>query len=383
VFNNLTVNGMLTLLNELEITDLNVEGDRDTNLNTLEVTGDTNLNKLKVTGDTNLNTLEVTGAAILFDLNVTGESVLTEVAVTGNTTLNNVQITGTTNLQGPVIFTSPDIIANNETVTPAELGYLSSASSNIQNQLNSKVKTNNAVFTGTVVLPTTEATGYTYFGNDSATQPIYNLSNYFGAIGGNMTNGNDEMDFINTGYNHATLTGTAFDWYILTSTTTKQLLMRLYNSGGLLISGLLNAVGGITTTTLTATGLSTLATVNVNGNLTVTGNKSSATPSNMEILYFHLLGNAANVVETMTLALNASATTNYSVFPSLYYNYAGSSGTFNALSTSGSLNNIVIGARTASSFSWSLNKATGDNVNAYVVFLVIYNASSSNYPNSY
>jgi hypothetical protein len=39
------------------------------------------------------------------------------------------------------------------------------------------------VFTGTVVLPTTESKGYTYYGNDGSTQPTYNPSNYIGAIG--------------------------------------------------------------------------------------------------------------------------------------------------------------------------------------------------------
>jgi hypothetical protein len=403
VFNNLKVNGKLTLLNELEITDLIVEG--DTKLNTLEVTGNTNLNTLEVTGDTNLHTLEVTGDTNLLDLNVTGQSVLTELEVTGDTSLNNVQVSGTTSLQalnslGPVNFTGGifnteyltvykelsvvgDILANSESITPEELGYLSNLVSNIQDQLDSKVETNNPVFTGTVTLPSTRSNGYTYFGNDGSSQPTYGLSNYFGAIGANMTNGQAEMDFINSGYNHANLTDAAFDFYILTSTTTKTLLMRLYNSGGLLISGLLNAIGGITTTTLTATGLSTLANVNLNGNLTVTGSISSSTPGNMEILYFQLKGNAGNVVETMTLEHNATATTNYSVFPSLYYNYSGSSGTYDALSTSSSLNNIVIGARTASSFNWSVNKTTGDNVNVFIVFLVIYNASSSNYPSYY
>jgi hypothetical protein len=276
-----------------------------------------------------------------------------------------------------------DILANNETITPQELGYLSTVVSNIQDQLNGKISANNPVFTGTVILPTTEAKGYTYYGNDGATQPTYNLTNYCGAIGANMTGGNAEMDFVNTGFNHANLNDAAFDWYILTSTTTKALLMSLYNSGGLLISGLLNAVGGITTTTLTATGLSTLESVKINGNLTVTGNITSATPGEMEIVYYNLKGNAGNVQETMTIYHNATLTTDYSVFPSIYYNYSGSSGTYDIFQTSSAIQNIVIGTRASNSFSFALNKTTGDNVNCYLVFLVVYNAPVSNYPTAY
>lgn len=148
-------------------------------------------------------------------------------------------------------------------------------------------------------------------------------------------------------------------------------------------TGLLNATEGITTTTLNATGASQLSSLNVNGNLTVTGNITSSSPSNMEILYFQLRGTAGNVQETMTLAHNTTSTTNYSVFPSLYYGFSGSSGTYDSFSTSSALHNIVIGGRTDSSFNWSVNKATGDNVNVFLVFLVIYNASNSNYPSYY
>ncbi len=78
-----------------------------------------------------------------------------------------------------------------------------------------------------------------------------------------MTNGSGEVDFVNTGYQVSTPTLTAFDWYIMTSSVAKQLLMRLYHDGSLLVNGLLNATAGLTTTTLTATGVSTLANVNV------------------------------------------------------------------------------------------------------------------------
>jgi hypothetical protein len=103
----------------------------------------------------------------------------------------------------------------------------------------------------------------------------------------------------------------------------------------------------------------------------------------MEIVYYKLQGNAASVTQTIALQKNTSATTNYSVFPSLYYGFSGSAGTYDANGTSGAVHNIVVSTRTASSFSWTLQKATSNNVNVYVVFLVIYNASSSLYPSSY
>jgi len=431
-FNNLKVNGTLTLANNLEIANLDVQG--DTSLNTLEVHGDlsvigntyltalqvnelSNLTDLEVVGDTSLNTLEVHGDAQMFEdfkvtgntylstLQVSGESILTDFEVTGDTSLNDVNITGKTTTNeldcfGPVNFNGPsvntgyltvfnelsvvgNVLANNEIITPVELGYVNGLTSNIQSQLDSKVETENPVFSGTVSLPTTKTNGYTYIGNDGSALPSYNLSSYFGAIGGNMTSGQGELDFVNTGYQNTNTTLSAFDWYMMTSATAKSLLMRLYHNGGLMVSGLLNAAAGITTTTLTATGQSNLANVQVTGNLTVTGQITSSAPSNMEVVYYKLQGNGNIVTQTITLLNNTTGTANYSVFPSLYYGFTGSGGTYNASDTSGALQNIVITTRTASSFSWTVQKATANNVNVYVVFLVVYNVGSSLYPSSY
>jgi hypothetical protein len=103
----------------------------------------------------------------------------------------------------------------------------------------------------------------------------------------------------------------------------------------------------------------------------------------MEIVYYNLKGNAGDVQETMPIYHNATSTTNYSVFPSIYYNYSGSGGTYDQFQTSSAIQNIVIGTRASNSFIFALNKATGDNVNCYLVFLVVYNAPISNYPTSY
>lgn len=391
-FNNLTVNGKLTLSNELDIADLEVDGDAD--VENLNVRGDANVvGDLDVAGDTNLNTLEVVG------LNVTGDSILTELDVSGNanvvgnTSLNTLSVNGVcdlnekVNVDTLVVLNDFDVLCGinvyNKTVSPEELSYVDGVTSSIQGQLNDKANTSNPTFTGSATMPVTYSKGFTYFGNDGSL-PAFNISQYFGAIGTNIAGGgNGEMDFINTGYMANDMALSAFDWWMMSSTTTKDLLMRLYHSGKLMVSGVLDATAGITTTYLTATGLSTLANVNVVGNLTVTGNISSSSPSNMEILYYNLRGNVGSVQGTITLAHNSSATTNYSVFPSVYYNFSGSGGTYDKYGTSGALNTIVIGARTDSSFNWTVTKSTSNNVNVYLVFLVIYNASSSTYPSHY
>ena len=119
------------------------------------------------------------------------------------------------------------------------------------------------------------------------------------------------------------------------------------------------------------------------GNLTVQGTLTANTNSNMEIVYFHVTGNAGSVSQTMELYQNTTGTTNYSVFPSFYYGYGGSGGTYDIGGSCGSVSEIMITERQSGTFGWYMNKTTGDNINIYVVFLVIYNVSSSDYPSSY
>lgn len=102
-----------------------------------------------------------------------------------------------------------------------------------------------------------------------------------------------------------------------------------------------------------------------------------------EMLTYHLTGDAGTSSATMNLAYNVSATTNYAVFPSIYYGYGGSGGTYNAQATASALSQIVIDTITPTQFSWILNKSTGNNVNIYLVFLVVYNPVGSDYPKAY
>lgn len=343
--NNLVINGTLTLAQPLTYDDFEVDN--------LDVTGATQLNDLIVSGDTSLK-----------DLSVSGDTILNTLVIGGN------------------------ISANSEIITPVELGYVSGLTSNLQAQLNDKADLDSPSFSGTVVMPTTQSSGYTYFHNVSPTLPSLTASNYFGAIGANMTGGWGELDFINLGYQETYTDRSAFDWYMMTSATTEALLMRLYHNGELWVSGVLNAVGGVTTSTLTATGHSQLAdvasnTLTVTGDLHVSGNIYGATQDNMEIISFHLTGNASSTSEAATLLHNTTGTTNYMVFPSFYYGYTGSSGTYNATSSSGALNPIIIENRTSSSFHWTLEKATSDNMNVYVTFLVVYGVSTAGFPSSW
>lgn len=232
---------------------------------------------------------------------------------------------------------------------------------------------------GIVTLPATENLGYMYFNNTGVANPIDYGSQYFGAVGANFTGNNAEMDFINLGYQASNLSASAFDWYLMTSATAKNLLMRLYNSGGLLVSGLLNASGGLTTTNISA------SSATISGNLTVNGQIIGSTQSNMEVLQYNLSGNAGSATVTMPLQYNTTNTTNYIVIPTIYYGYGGSGGTYHAMNSSINLEYaIVISNRTSSSFVWQTSKnGTGDNINVYISFLVIYNCQGTNYPVSY
>ena len=123
------------------------------------------------------------------------------------------------------------------------------------------------------------------------------------------------------------------------------------------------------------------------------GNASGIIPStpslfanvapSFEILTFQLTGNSATPSATMTLQHNITGTTNYSVFPSIYYGFSGSSGTYNATGTSGAIQQIVISGITSTQFNWVLSKATSDNVNIFLQFLVVYQMAGTNYPKAY
>jgi hypothetical protein len=60
---------------------------------------------------------------------------------------------------GKVLTVAGNVSANGATISPTELSYLDTVSSNIQTQLNAKAPTAGPTFTGTVVLPSTTSIG--------------------------------------------------------------------------------------------------------------------------------------------------------------------------------------------------------------------------------
>lgn len=99
-----------------------------------------------------------------------------------------------------------------------------------------------------------------------------------------------------------------------------------------------------------------------------------------EYHYSHVTGNNSSASGTITL--NNNFGTNYAVFTSIYYGYSGSDGTYDSTNTSGALSPVVINTIKSSSFKWVFSKTTGDNVNIYIVFMVVYN-NALDYPKSY
>jgi hypothetical protein len=110
---------------------------------------------------------------------------------------------------------------------------------------------------------------------------------------------------------------------------------------------------------------------------------AATTVPQFEILTVQVQGNAGAVSGTMTLTGNTAGTNRYSVFPSIYYGFTGSAGTYNAQETSSAIKQIVITNITATDFGYIFEKNTGNNVNVYINFLVMYNVSGTNYPKTY
>lgn len=114
----------------------------------------------------------------------------------------------------------------------------------------------------------------------------------------------------------------------------------------------------------------------------VGGAPSTSVPQ-FEIRTVSVTGNSSPVSGILTLSGNSAGTTNYSVFPSIYYGFSGSGGTYNASGTAGAVQQIVIYGITASQFQWVISKQTSDNVNIILNFLIVYNVIGTNYSKAY
>jgi hypothetical protein len=354
VLNNLRITGKLVLNNGNDSSELEAETINCTGLATLgelTVTGDTNLTNvsmetLAVSGDTQMDNLDVTGLATVAALTVPGTSELSTVAVSGSATVQTLTVSGNTSLDTTDVH--GNIVTNNQTVTPAQLGYVSGVTSSIQTQLNAKANLASPTFTGTVTVPNILA-------NNETVTPAQ-LGYVSGVTSSVQTQLNAKANLASP-----TFTGT------VTLPTTD-------------CDGVLTA-SGIDTTTLTATGESTLQNVTANnmtvsGNLTVTGQIVNSVASNMEIVSVQITGTGGQVSGTFPLTQNTTNTTNYTVFPAIYYAYSGSSGgTYSVGDASKSIEGMVfISKRTTSSFVYTFNKSTSDSANYWLNCLVVYGA---------
>jgi hypothetical protein len=131
--------------------------------------------------------------------------------------------------------------------------------------------------------------------------------------------------------------------------------------------------------------------VTIGGNLTVTGTITSSnavpvttTGGSMEIRFDTLTGDGANKSGTIQLLNNPAENTNYAVFPSIYDGYTGgSSGTYTLSQTSSAIKQIVISDKKDTQFTWNLSKDNADNVNCYLIFLIVYGVPDCGYAASY
>ena len=93
----------------------------------------------------------------------------------------------------------------------------------------------------------------------SSTQPTFGGSSC-GGLAGNLSGGSTELDFWNSGVNFSSPSVTAFNWYILTSSTTRTLLAYLRTNGDF------NVIGNITSPTITT----------INSNIALKANSNNA-----------------------------------------------------------------------------------------------------------
>ena len=85
------------------------------------------------------------------------------------------------------------------------------------------------------------------------------------------------------------------------------------------------------------------------------------------------------MIYTMTLKAGLN-TTNYSVFPSIYYGFSGSSGTYDIWGTGAW---VIISNITTTTFDIGVKTGTTENWNGIISFLVVYNMPNTDYPKSY
>ena len=99
--------------------------------------------------------------------------------------------------------------------------------------------------------------------------------------------------------------------------------------------------------------------------------------------YIHFTGGNSFDASRGTVELTTDYdTTNYAVFSSIYYGFSGSDGTYDDNSTSAAVKTMVIYDIKKTYFKWVFSHGTSENLNIYVVFMVVFN-SDLDYDKSY
>ena len=91
----------------------------------------------------------------------------------------------------------------------------------------------------------------------------------------------------------------------------------------------------------------------------------------IQYAYILITGNGSNATGTISIN-NYNGTTNYFVLTSFLSNYGGGSDTYNPGGTVTALGVPIIFNKTTTSFQYQINKATGDFMNVYACFTIIY-----------
>ena len=177
-------------------------------------------------------TLSTTGLARVTGLTVSGTQQLT--VSNGNlVTLGNVSAasisggtlstTGLATVNGLTVAGALIKTGGVTPVTDQEFSYLAGLTAPIVTSLSQKAGLTNNIL------------GISNIGTNP--YPWYAHPTVFGAIAGNMTSGHVEVDFVNSGSATFGQGISAFDWYLMTSSTAKTLLMRLFMGGNLAVAG--------------------------------------------------------------------------------------------------------------------------------------------------
>jgi cytoskeletal protein CcmA (bactofilin family) len=358
----------LTVTDTIETKDLHVL--ETTYTKNLQVNENAVLNTINANGNVTADTHVITPAQLGCVSGVTsniqtqldGKANIASPVFTGNVDLPSTKCQGLFNAEAGITTTtltaSGNITADTHVITPAQLGCVSGVTSNIQTQLDGKANIASPAFTGNVELPNVRVTG------PLDAEAGITTTTTLTASGNSVLHGTTATTLTTSGavtmngavstYGGLTVHGSPADLHSFTSSNAS------------------SVTGGLTADNMTVTG-------NLKVNGTITGNMQ-----NMEVVQYYMSGASDTTTEIMQLHHNSTNTTSYIVIPTIYYGFSGNSNTYDAMNSGMALANaIVITNRTTTTFTFTVDKNNGKNINVYVSFLVLYGVQGTNYPTSY